>query len=87
MDPVAVDGYRVVLILIRVDETGKAFDDGHAMRTGAAHWDGETLWLDWGEAEPPYALNPDWLERIKPLTPGELADETGAAFFHNALRR
>lgn len=33
------------------------------------------------ETDPPYALNPEWYERIKPLSPGELADDTGAAFF------
>ena len=82
MEPIAVDGHRVVLILIQVNEAGEVLgDDQHAMRTGEAHWDGETLWLDWGDAEPPYALDPDWFERIKPLAPGELADDTGAAFY------
>lgn len=59
MDPIAVDGHRVVLILIRVNDVGEVLgDDQHAMRTGEAHWDGETLWLDWGDSEPPYALDP-----------------------------
>ena len=80
MDPIAVDGHRVVLILIQKDEAGNVLDDQHAMRTGEAHWDGDTLWLDWGEADPPYALDPDWFERIRPLTAGALSDETGAAF-------
>jgi hypothetical protein len=80
MDPVIVDGHRVVLILIQVDEAGEVLDDQHAMRTGEAHWDGETLWLDWGQAEPPYALDQDWLARIQRLSPGVLAEETGASF-------
>jgi hypothetical protein len=80
MDPVAVDGHRVVLILIRVNEAAEVLEDQHAMRTGEAHWDGDTLWLEWGEPEPPYALDPDWFERIERLSPGALADETGAAF-------
>lgn len=67
MGPIAVDGHRVVLILIQKDEAGNVLDDQHAMRTGEAHWDGDALWLDWGEADPPYALDPDWFERIKPL--------------------
>jgi hypothetical protein len=81
MDPIVVDGHRVVLILIQVDEAGEVLEDQHAMRTGEAHWDGEKLWLDWGEPEPPYALDPDWFGRIKRLSPGMLVDETGAAFY------
>ena len=60
MDPMAVDGHRVVLILIQVNEAAEVLEGQHAMRTGEAHWDGETLRLDWGEPEPPYALDPDW---------------------------
>lgn len=48
----AVDGHRLVLLLIRLDDDGEPFDDRHAMRTGEAHWDGETLWLDWGPGRP-----------------------------------
>ena len=67
--------------LIMQDASGNVLDSGHAMRTGDAHWDGETMWLDWGDDTPPYALDPDWIERFKPLEPGLLADETGAALF------
>jgi hypothetical protein len=82
IDPREIGGHRVVLLLIQVDSAGDALDDDqHAMRTGEARWDGRTLWLDCGEAEPPFAVDPDWLERIRPVPPGELADDTGAAFY------
>ena len=83
MDPTAIDGRRVVMLLILKDESDNVRDSGHAMRTGEAHWDGETLWLDWGDNEPPYAIDPAWYDRFKPLAQGELADETGAElYFH-----
>ena len=78
MDPHSIDGHRVVMLLFMQDESGRVLDSGHAMRTGDAHWDGDTLWLDWGDEEPPFAINPDWFERFRPLAPGRLADDTGA---------
>jgi hypothetical protein len=81
MDPHEIDGRRVVMILILQDESGNVLDSGHAMRTGEAHWDGETLWLDWGENEPPYAVAADWFDRFKPVAPGLLADDTGAELY------
>ena len=60
IDPRQIGGHRVVLLLIQVDSAGDVLDDDqHAMRTGKARWDGRTLWLDWGEAEPPFAVDPD----------------------------
>jgi hypothetical protein len=57
IDPREIGGHRVVLLLIQVDSAGDALDDDqHAMRTGEARWDGRTLWLDCGEAEPPFAV-------------------------------
>ena len=69
------------MILIRQDDAGNALDSGHAMRTGDARWDGDTLWLEWGGSEPPYAVDPDWLDRFKVLAPGPLADDTGAELY------
>lgn len=81
MDPIAVDGHRVVLFLILLNEAGERLEKGHAMRTGEAHWDGETLWLDWGDAEPPYAVAPECMGDIKSVTSDDMAEETGADFY------
>jgi hypothetical protein len=70
-----------VLFLILLNEAGEVLKKGHAMRTGEAHWDGETLWLDWGDAVAPYAVDPECLDDIKPVSSEVVADETGADFY------
>jgi hypothetical protein len=34
MDPIVVDGHRVVLLLVLLEEEGDLIGDNHAMRTG-----------------------------------------------------
>ena len=83
MNPHVLDGHRLVFLLILYDEAGKKLEDGHLMRTGTCHWDGEELWVDWGEGnqDPPYPLGAEHWDRIAPVPTEQFAEETGADYY------
>jgi hypothetical protein len=83
MDPRTLDGCNLVLVLLDCDEAGKRRPDGHRMRTGKCRWDGEALWLEWGEdhPDPPFPIASSRWDDIRPTPPGEFQDESGASHY------
>jgi hypothetical protein len=82
MNPDAVAGHRVALLLVMTDEEGNIVGDEHALRTGDAEWDGKTLRLRWpDEDEDPFQIPAELWEHIQPVEPGEMAEETEADFY------
>jgi hypothetical protein len=81
VDPIALDGELLAIVLIPVDGQGNRTDDALRTRTGHVHWTGDALWLDWGNDDAPLELEPAWLARIKPVKIENRAEVAGAAYW------